>query len=283
MPTNIDAHPKYVTKSLQTANEALAIELLNGPTMNSIVGFMPRIFKSARDGLAVFLTAKFDYFKAKSYEHDQLAILQKFDDVGYGKIATLPLATLEGFVGNYAEYGKQMLVNLTFFDSYTQADLARYKLLLGDIISNRSARLDLTDLTKRYRATEKARAESDKANADFFAAGSHLAIQPLGNVVASLNDLKVIFSDSQLIISRIKAIDPEAVKNRVNEINDLVDLLVGELDAKNVTELSKAQIQNLSQGIMELAYQIEHFSLSYYRAVTYVTAVGRLTDALNKA
>lgn len=284
MPTTPTPYvaPVYVNARLKLANEALAIELFNGATMNAVTGFMPRVFKSAKDGLVGFLAAKFDYYKAKAMAHDQDNILRKLTVDGYGKIANLPVATLEGFTGEYLAYGQQMLANLTFFDEYTAADLARYKLLLGDVISNRSARLDLGDLTKRYRLTEKARVASDEANAMFFSAGSHIAIQPISKVLSNIADLKTVFADSQTIIARIKALDPEGIKGRVTEINDLVDLLVGEIDAKRITELSKAQIQNLSQGIMELAYQIEHFSLSYYRAVTYITAVGRLTEVLEK-
>lgn len=275
--------PSYVTPSLKLANEALAIELLGGATPKAVVGFMPRIFKSAASGLAGFLAGKFDYFKAKSQAHDQEKILHKLQDAGFGVIAGIEVATLEGFCGTYLEYSKQILQDLTFYDEYTAPDLARYKLLIGDIITNRSARLDLIDLTRRYRATEKARELSDQANAEFFAAGSHKAIQPIGKVVERIADLGQIFGNSQAIITKIKAIDPDGVKGRVNEINDLIGLLVEEIDANRITELSKSQIQNLSQGIMELAYQIEHFSLTYYRAVTFVTAISRLTEALEKA
>lgn len=277
-----DPKPSYVTPSLKLANEALAIELLTSNTSNAVTGFMPRIFKSAASGLAGFLAGKFDYFKAKSLGHDQEKILLKLQNASYSVIAGVEVTTLEGFCGTYLEYSKQILQDLTFYNTYTEPDLARYKLLIGDIITNRSARLDLIDLTRRYRATEKAREESDKSNAEFFAAGSHKAIQPIGKVVERITDLGQVFGNAQEIITKIKAIDPDAVKGRVNEINDLIELLVGEIDAKNITELSKSQIQNLSQGIMELAYQIEHFSLTYYRAVTFVTAISRLTEALEK-
>ena len=275
-------NPVYVNTRLQTANEALAIELLNGATTQALTGFMPRVFKSAAAGLVGFLTSKFDYYKARSLAHDQDGILLKLKDVGFEKIAELPVTSLEGFSGQYVAYGQQMLANLDFFKTYTAPDLARYKLLLGDVLTNRTARLDLVDLTKRYRLTEKARTENDADNAEFFTRGSHIAIQPLGKVVERVADLTTVFADGQAIIERIKALDPDAVKAQVTEINDLVTLMVEDIDTGAITELSKAQIQNLSQGIMELAYQIEHFSLAYYRAVTYVTAVERLTEVLSK-
>lgn len=273
----------FVTPGMVMAREVIACELQVGSTARATEGFLPRFFSNARNGLASFLSTKFDFYKATHLAVEQDKILQKLESVNFSKIAPLPVAALEGFQGQYLQYGMQVLAGFTYYRDYTEKDIATYRKLLGSILSNKSARIDLRDITQRYLDAAKASDELDSQISTFFEHGSHKAIVTVGDVVVSNGDLTAVFKHSQKIIEEVKAIDPKKVQAAVTEVSDLADLLNQEIEKGTITDLSSAQLNNLVEGLMGVARQVEFFALSYYRATTYIAAIDRLTEVLKKA
>ncbi len=273
----------FVTPGMTMAREVIACELQAGSTARATVGFLPRFFASARDGLASFLSAKFDFYKATHLAVEQDKILDKLAGVNFAKIAPLPVAALEGFQGEYLHYGQHVLAGFTYYRDYTEKDVAAYRKLLGTLLTNKNSRIELRDITQRYQQAAKASEDIDQNIATFFERGSHKANVTVGDVVMSTGDLAAVFKHSQTIIEQVKAIDPKKVQASVKEVNDLAELLVQEIEAGSFTDLAGPQLNNLIEGLMALARQVEFFALTYYRATTYIAAIDRLTEVLKKA
>lgn len=272
----------YVTAGMALAREVISTEVQAGGTARATVGFLPRFFASARDGLAAFMSEKFDFYKAVHLEVEQDKILEKLAGVNFATLASLPVVALEGFEGQYLDYGKQVLMGFSFYEDYTAKDIAAYRKLLGAILSNKSARIDLRDVTQSHKAAARACDEIEKSVATFFVRGSHIAQTTVGVIASRTSDLNYIFQDAQAIIKKVKEIDPKSVQNAVKEVNDLAALLVEEIEQGTIGDLSGAQLNNLIEGLMALGRQVEFFALTYYRATTYIAAVDRLTQVLKK-
>ncbi len=265
------------------AREVIAAELQAGSTARATVGFLPRFFANARDGLASFLSTKFDFYKATHLAVEQEKILQKLEGVNFAKISPMPVAALEGFQGEYLHYGQQVLAGFTYYRNYTEKDIATYRKLLGGLLTNKSARIDLRDITRRYQEAEREAEQINDGIAGYFQHGSHKANVTVGDVILRMSDLVPVFNHAQLIISLVKEIDPKTVQAAVKEINDLTELLVQEIENDTISDLAGPQLNNLIEGLMALARQVEFFALTYYRATTYIAAIDRLTEVLKKA
>lgn len=271
-----------ITPAMQVAREAIAAEFQTGNTSRATVGFLPRFFASARDGLASFFSAKFDFYKATHLAVEQEKIMRKLASANFAVVAPLSVTTLEGFHGNYLDYGNTVLSGFNYYHDFTAPAILTYRKLIAEILSNKSSRQYLRDLTKNNSVAQKRSEEIDASVASFFVRGSHRAVMTVGDITTSIGDIRDVFNVSQSIIREIKSIDPSVVQNSVKEVNDLINLLVEEINEGSIEDLSGVQLNNLVECLFALARQVEFFALTYYRATTYVASVERLTDVLKK-
>ena len=57
------------------------------------------------------------------------------------------------------------------------------------------------------------------------------------------------------------------------KITDAIATLIKLVEEEQMDKLSAAQYKNITKGAYEMAYQVEMFSVNYYRALTYVNSV----------
>lgn len=273
-------HPfTVVTPQLSLAREAIALELSIG-TPSKALGFLPSFFGSVENVFKGFISRKFDFYKADHLRIEQEKILKKLESVNYARVAELQVAGLEGFQGTYLAYGRMILASFDYYKN-CQAEIATYRRLLGDLVTNANAQLKLESRSALKRTERDIKGFDDEIGT-LFARGSHIAQTTVEKVVPRYAELGEVFGVSQDVVAKIKELDPAVVKSQLQEINELIGLLVQAIEDGKLSDITGVQLTNLSDGVMSLAKQVEFFGLTYYRAVTYCAAIERLVDVLKK-
>lgn len=266
-------------QTLQFSVEALRVQIQSNPAAEGVAsdmlsGILRRsrsvftaLFDRKVDGTAL-TGLQADYAREDSYKH-----LKATD---YPLLARQPLDGMEGFTGLYVDYTPVVLRGLKFYEDQLDEALKFYRLLAGSLVNNRASRESWEDLTPRFEKSAEYRAREDKGNAEFWVAGSHEAVTKVGNVVSRLADLQQLDKDGEDVRAAIRGYDLKKIEARVTEINDLVQVISKGIETSKMLDLSRAQVANLANGIMELAYQTEHFAVAVYRAHMYLNALKRL-------
>lgn len=279
--------PEHIphTQKLSVVVEALQVQLSVTPSTEGIVSNMlVSAFQRTSNFFKDIFTTKIadvpvvdiraEYKPNNDYKHLVAA--------DYVPLSRLPLDGMEGFTGKYTDYTPVVRHGLDYYKRSLDEALNFYKTLVGSIVSNKSSRNEWTDLTHRFKESEKTRLSEDKDNARFWREGSHEAVTTVGAVISRLADLRQLDEDAAALASALAACDLKAVQQRVNDINDITNLLVMGMDDGSITDLSKPQVLNLAAGITELAMQVEHYAVAVYRGHVYLNALKRLQDAVVK-
>lgn len=247
-----------------------------------VTNFLSSVFSRASVALSDFVSAvypKADLATASSFTISDEPTYTRAD---YTKLRSAPLTTMEGFEGKYLPYGKVVLTSLSYYKNVLDPQMKQFRTLLGSVINNLEDRRALMSLESRYKAQKTELEGFDRDGAAFWSRGSYKSIHTVGDVVERSGDLVEIMRDGKAIANELKTVNFEEVQGRVKEIRDLIRIAVEAIDAGNLKGMSDAQLKNLSFGVMSLAESVEFFGLTLYRANVYLTALGRLQEAVKK-
>lgn len=271
-------------QSLVTAVEALKIQINVSPAHEGIVTDMLRsVFQRAKNAFDGIFDRKIEgqiLSSLKAEYSDGAVDYKHLTPTDFPALSRVSLQTMEGFRGKYVDYTPVVLRGIAYDGQTLDEALAFYRQLVGSIITNKNSRSEWQDLSPRYKASSKARDQEDADNARYWVAGSHESVSTIGAVVSRLAELHALDKDAAVLASKLRSKDLKQVQARVNEITDLTKILADDLQKGTITGLSKAQINNLADGIMELAYQVEHFAVAVYRGHVYLNALKRLQKAV---
>jgi hypothetical protein len=270
-------------QQLNWAVEAIHVESRQHVSQEGLIGDMLQsVFRRAKDTFNSIFTNPDDKSNVMSFT----ASFQREDSYKHLTAAAYPLLArqkvdgMEGFNGKYVDYTPVVLHGIAYFDRQLDESLKFYRTLVGSIINNRSTRASWEDLTPRFEKSAEVRTKEDSENADFWRKGSYEAVTTVGAVTSRLQDFAELDIDAESLVKTLKAYDLKKIKARVDEISDYTQILAKEIEAGRLTDLSKAQVNNLAAGIMELALQTEHFSIAVYRGHMYLNAIKRLQDVV---
>lgn len=262
------------TADLQLSVETLRLHMqINTSTEGILQNFLPKLFGSASQLFTSFVqSAKFNGKELMQLIDKEKRSLSSIEKMNYEIIRHRPLDTMEGFTGSYKDYSGVVLVGLGFYEDVLDEELRAYKMLLGDLLTNKTAQLSLKDLA----IDSATRVAQERAQAPFWTRGSFASRGTLGDVVGSLSEFSDLYLNMAAIAKKATSAPLDNVLARVSEVNALVTILADTLKTDEMKNISRTQITNLSEGILNLARNVEHYSIQCYRAQVFITAVKRL-------
>lgn len=261
--------------------EALRMQMTLSPSNEGILSnFLPRLFKNAQQAFANVANFKVGAVPPDAMSKTEKKRAEHLAKQDFTLMRERAVVALEGFTGKYLDYSQECLTGLRFYDEVLSESLKVYKRLLGELITNKTAQLNLRDMTDVYKKAEKVRLSQENSQREFWTEHSFNSEVKVGDVLDRMSDVTPLFENVAHISVLIKNQDLKNILERVNEVNSLVNILVETFEGDELKNISRAQINNLAEGIISLAKDIEHYALQHYRATIFVVAVARLSDAL---
>lgn len=268
--------PNADLKKMTLGVEALRYEMKTHPaTEGRIIDMLKGLFNNAKSVLSAGFGGKIDgvdmlAFKP-TYAPDET--YRKINPANFVDFANRKVSASEGFQGSYVAFGQLLDSQLDYYKNHLDESIQFYTAFLGHLINSREARASWDDITRRFVESGKYRDADDQESAKFYAASSHEAVVKIGQVISRVNDLNLIDDLAKKIRNKMDSIKLPAIQARVKTVNDLVGVLAKGLENKSIDNLTGAQVNNLATGVMELAFQVEHYALIYYRAAVYLRMV----------
>lgn len=266
---------------LSNAVETIGIQIKVAPACEGIISdALTNAFSHARS----YFT---DLFSSKKIGDEELCNLkpeytQAKEDYRHLTPADFPVLSqaqhtgMEGFHGKYIDYSPVVINTLKKTGESFNASIKFYKILVSSIVTNKSSRGQWEDLTPRFEKSAKNRAEVIKDASQFWAEGSFASVVKINDVVSRLAELHQLDKDCLALVAELKQHDVQKTKNEVAEISDLIMILSKEIKDEKITDISSAQVKNLSTGVLELARQCEDYALAIYNAHVFLNTLKRL-------
>ena len=204
---------------------------------------------------------------------EEQAIVGAIQNETFDSLSKLRVAVPEGMVGNYVSYGRDLLNGFGYHEDTALEALETFYIMVAAIITNKDAKISLKDNTRVYEALERSRKDLNKKLASYFIARSTQPEQEFKKVFSRKEEVEELFKLTHELKAKLEKTKVDEVKAVTEKITDAIATLIKLVEEEQMDKLSAAQYKNITKGAYEMAYQVEMFSVNYYRALTYVNSV----------
>lgn len=195
-------------------------------------------------------------------------ILKELATTDYEDMTKLKLWVPEGFRGNMLSYFKDLNLALDYNQDVSLPALQEFYVLIADIITNKEAKKANKDLSNQTKGYSKSRIEYNKILSSYFAPGSTQAEQEYRTLFKTNKELYECYLERHKLLKKLSQISIKAYTEQVEKIKSSMQILIDLADNGTITELSPVQAKNVSEGAYEMGYQVEFFSVNYFRSMS---------------
>jgi len=165
------------------------------------------------------------------------------------------------FKGNLLQY--LMFVKALNTDLYTDLNkyLDEFTVMLNGIINNESDRKTIINDNKQFIAINKILKNYIKEFDEYRSHDVKTDKYPLGKVIDSINEVKLLIKSSVDLSENLKQQDPNIIKSKVDEVIDKLKIINKAIKNKEYEVISGSVTKDLAEGTYALASYVEFYSL----------------------
>ena len=260
--------------SLENQLERIALEKFFA---NNIVD----LFSNVMPGLAAKLTDATDRFKGNFLDTKEVKVLKNdYKDISiliphatYSNYSNTLVSVPEGFEGILLEYIKFISGAHDSLFIYTNDLISQYNFILSGFITNKEAKISLTDHNSLFLHAKKNRELLSKNIATYFSLKHDLSKTKLSSIIERFSDLSIIVNETIKLQVKMNNENIRMIADGVKKSIDLLNVIKKQLDDGLLTNLSGNAVHNIAGGAYELASYVEFISVYRYKEEQAITCV----------
>lgn len=268
--------------SLEAHIERLSLEF---QVLNNLTDNLKKILPDFTDKLEFFLptisgflnTSSADTVKLSSKHKATVAKAKQCSFLNYGNMmVTVP----ENFNGNLPAY-LNTLLELTP-DTYGKIHqlLGDYNGILSSFITNKEDKTAIKTHTDFFLKIQVARTNRESKLKHFFPTVNGRSKVRLKDVISRMADVDDLFIASTKLTTVQNKQNLQQVDTELRGSIDLLKIIIGNINNKQTTSISPEAAMNISKGAYEVAKEVEHLSVFYYKVIIALKAVDSLADGI---
>lgn len=274
------------TMDAKLALEQIALEAQFLKNMaQAIKDFFPSIFGEINKNKEVTINLLDELQKDKDIklDKDQIFVLKEIMRHNFTEYNSMSTMVPNGFTGQHTfiDFIKQLEHSVDHLMTIEKTVLQRFYSEISAFITNKGDRASLNDLSNYYTALGK-KSEQDLAKIGQFFKGDDTAYLPIGKVIHRGNDLPALYRELIVLDKKINTIDRGALKDSINKISDVMDMIILNAQQNKIDYASPEIIKSISNGAYIVAKELEYYSVVFFRVIMIKESVKNLTENLKK-
>ena len=267
------------TPSLELTLESIALE---ANILTNAVSTIRNLFPNLLRGISNSFNKQDNLPEVEVlYTKLQSSALYKLKHVNHLDLESLSVVVPEGFISDYITALKVSVDGINYMNNVANNVLKNYKVYVSMVISNRDDKISLKDHTPHYKDYARSRDIINQEFSKLYKKNSFEVSLPFTRLVKRNSDVNVIFHETNKLVDLLKMIDVRNVKDQTNSISDLLQIVIDQVEAKKIDNVSPETLKNLATGAYEVAKQVETFSACYFRIKTIVESINTFTKQLD--
>jgi hypothetical protein len=273
--------PNYKLEDLKAQRDIVALEgFFSGDS--GITARFAQAFPMVANAFSSF-TSRFSNNQPTvaltSKQRDLLKLIQKQN---YMDVMGLMISCPEGLdkSATYLDYG-MALMGAVERALQVEATINNYTKYLAMFITNKEAKLSVTNSDRVFKEMEKDRARTLKALGTYFTPGGHDIDCMYGNVIKRNIDWGTVFGLCEKLSGAVESIKRSVLIEKINETSEMLDRIIGMIKRKEIEGITPQAMQELANGAYQVASELEFFAIMHYRTLAYVEAINRSVLRLN--
>lgn len=209
-------------------------------------------------------------------------VKKKLPDATFVDYANIVVSVPEGFNGKLLPY--LVFLNSQTDELFKQAYdvIGAYKVVLSTFISDKENKTSLKDNTNLYHRILERREEIVNDISHFFPKSTVNTKKRLSDILDRFNDLPAIVAEMEKLNDARRQNNLSMLSSAVREVVELLDIIVKEVQADGVKNVSGNAAMNISKGAYEIGKYIEFIAVFCSMVDVAVSTSSKLIVQLDK-
>lgn len=226
---------------------------------------------------------------AVQFPRDQRDFLKLIEERNYARLSQLPVFIPEGMTATYAETSKALLEAAMHTKTALPTLLSHYGQYIAVLVNTPSMWKSTKDDNTYYNTLKKEREVVSKAMDACYDNAKHETNAKYEDVIARNPDWMDVLNQTRALTDALNSIDRKQLDKSIANIMELVEVIRKRAQTQDILsdDVSRQTLTALSEGIYQIAVELEFFSVVYYRSQAFSKAVSdsmsQLTESLKYA
>ncbi len=195
---------------------------------------------------------------------DQRRFLELVKKVSFAEVRSLRAYVPEGFSGSLVDYSLTLKQAAEFVSPLQAQLLHPFNVLLGVLLSSSDARRLTDDKALFYGRLQTEREHRIAQIGGFFHGGKE-SHRPISEVMSRNGDWETLLDQSRQATAMINSVDRALLSQSVKQADETLKLIAQLLEQGKLQHVTPETSRALSEGALQVAQQLEFYSVVHYR------------------
>jgi hypothetical protein len=200
----------------------------------------------------------------------------------YLDISPLAAFVPEGLDVPYQQYAIVLEAAAMHASNVLSGIMNTYTVFLAQLISNPDAALSTASFNREHDHLEKQRQEFNMVLGSCFKNGSTKTEVSIRDVVERNAEWEEVIKTSSTIMDLVNNVNRKTLNKKITECSLYLDVILEKTKRGELKNLSPEGIKNLASGAYNVACELEFYSATYYRALTYINCIDMTAEHFQK-
>ena len=238
--------------------------------------FIPSIVRGFSNGEDI--TKLPDFAKVTREEQVFLEHLKK---INYLEMRELKAYVPAGLEVSYIEYIEALKPVVASLQRIVADVLNPYAHFLAGVVSDKRAALATDFFSFNHKEIETKRKEAYASISKCFSSTNNQETTTIAKVVGRNSDWPDIFKEVKALTTALKSVNRSTVMHLTKQCEDYLSIIHDNLHSNKLDKVTPEVANTLAQGAYQVASELEHFSIVYYRVLSLEGCISNTVDKVN--
>lgn len=268
---------RFAAESIQSFSAASVGQALSGMA-SKLQSLLPEMLSGIKHAKEMIPADS----QAVKLPQDQRKFLELLNRVSFAEIRHLRAYVPEGFTGNLLTYSAILNVGAALSARMQDEVLQPYNVLLGTLISTADASKLNDDKALAYARHSEVREKCISGIGDFFHSGRMDSVSTVGAVMPNNAGWGQMLNQMSQMSASLGSISKDGIMHSVQVTDDYLNIIHQKLTSGQLANVTPETANALARGALELARDVEFYSVVHFRALALEASVGRTIELISK-
>lgn len=272
--------PLSAMERLTLSNESITDALKSG--LDTLSEFKDKLLEALPDvmrgleGTQLKEVKKIDQLTA-----DQKQFNEHLSKNNYASLRLLKATAPEGLRSSYVTYLKALAPAVEHMKRITPDLLHPYTVFLAHLVSSKKANLSYNTNAHLYDKFKLDREECYEGIKKCFS-GDHNTRTTYGSVVDNNAEWSEVIKLNKKLVDDVNGIKVSEVSHLMRQADDYLKIIYEYIENGKIEDVTPETAKALSEGALQVGYELEFFSIIYYRVLGLNNAINQTITDINR-
>lgn len=268
-----------MTKALKIQRDIIALEAFSITSPSQLLnGFFPSMVKNLTKFVAKLKPAS----SSVKLNIDKKKLTTQLGAVNFLDVSDTPIQAPDGYLAgkNFKDFSHDLVKASEKLSDIENKLLNPFSVYLGKLISSTEHKFDTSNYFTLLNEFGKNRDTTMVTISSYFGNGGQAKV--LGDIFDRNSDMESTVLNLEVASHLMGSVDKEKLNKKVTEIVSYLNVISEKIEKDELGGISKEVVKSLSEGVFQIASELEYFTVIFYHVLAANTTVENISKSIYK-